>query len=232
MALINPSSYSGWLQLIRDWLDIVGGDITDTQIAYSLQLAQDELNKILNSPYMEAKSSVTVPSNNAPIPLSGISDFNRVALVTGGSYGQPLDVLAINELMGMQAAVNAGGAAPTQATNYSIFGRQLYIFPAQQAGAAFNVFYYQLVPSLSGSPVLNSNVFTQYHEEALLYAALVACSQYIAEDERVANWAALLKQAVDTINTTAQDSKMGSTPLARQFSVYGGSQPNGGLLRW
>jgi hypothetical protein len=216
------TTYAGWLQLIRDWLDIAGPDVTDAQISYSLQLGQDELNKSLNSWRMEKSAPLTAITSNVPIDMSGITDFSRIQLITGGTFNQPLQALAFNELMAMLAAITAGAQAPTNYCYYAIQGQSLYTVPMPAAGDVFTVFYYQLVPSLSVS--VATNVFSQYHEEALLYASLVAASQFIAEDERTPAWVALAANAVETINLSSKGSKMGSTPLVRQFETYGPSR--------
>jgi len=217
------TNYAGWIQLIRDFLDLVGPDITDEQIGWSLQLGQAELNKSLNSWRMEKEEVLTATVDGDPIDMSGIPDFNRVQLITGGTYGKNLRALAFNELINMNAAIASGDASTdTQEFHYyAIQGQKLYTVPMPAAGDVFKVFYYQLVPSLSEAPPVDTNIFSEYHSEALLYTSLVAASQFISEDERTSTWATLATNAVNTINEASKGSKMGSTPLVRQFSVYG-----------
>ena len=57
---------------------------------------------------------------------------------------------------------------------------------------------------------------------AFLYAALIAAEPYIAEDERLGVWKTLYDGQISTINLTAKQARMGSSPLVREINVYGG----------
>lgn len=217
MSLTNPDTYAGWITLIREWLDIAGQDVTDNQIGYSLTLAQDELNKVLNSWRMEKDAPLTALVDG-PLPLSGIADFNRVQLITAQPYDQPLLAWAFNELVAAKAEVAAGGRDnPAQKTHYAIQAQKVHTFPTAATGDVLTIYYYGIVPPLSVS--VPTNIFSTYHEEALLYASLVAASQFISEDERTPGWVQLLNQAVTSINDASKGSKMGSTPLVRNFKT-------------
>lgn len=216
------TGYDEWLALLRSWLDIQGSDITDAQIGYSLTLGQDHLNKVLNSWRMEKVAPLTVPVAGPPTPMAGITDFNRMRNVQSTTDGRSLYASAYNEISQMQAALNLGGPQYYAAPNfYAIEAGNLYTYPMAAAGDIFDIFYYTEVPALSST--VNSNIFTQYHEEALLYSSLVACSQFISEDERTAGWADLLANAVTTINDASKAAKMGSTPVRRKINTFLGA---------
>jgi hypothetical protein len=136
-------------------------------------------------------------------------------LVSPNSGGPPLNVLGFNEYKQKVAENPSGGQDPA---NYAIFAQKLYVYPYPAVGDIFNVYYYMLVPEISGS--VASNIFTTYHPDALLYASCLEGSRFIVEDERIPTWNDAYGQAIDASNLVAKQSKMGSTPLKRQISLY------------
>jgi hypothetical protein len=177
------TSYSGWLQVIKDWID--AAQYSDTQVGYFLSLGQDYLQKNLNSQFM---------------------------------------AMATNEIFSLYASYYNSSLPPIDTTPYNgpafyaVEGQKLYIFLKPGVGDVFQVFYYQKVTQLSNS--INSNIFSQYHEEALLYASLAAAAPYMVEDDRIAVWQTQLDNAVASINDVANKAKMGSTPLRRRITTY------------
>jgi hypothetical protein len=153
-----------------------------------------------------------------PLDISalGISDYNRMILVNAEG-GPAMDAKAINEMVDLIAS-NASPASKPVA--YAIQASQLYVWPVPSQGTTLQIRYSKKVPYLSD--VVDSNIYTLNHQTAFLYAALIAAEPYIAEDERLPTWKGLYVGQIDTINLTAKQARMGSTPLKREINVYGG----------
>jgi hypothetical protein len=215
MALAN--TYIEWLDLLREWVDV--DDLSNSQITTSLALAQIRLNRELDSQYMEAQ--VTVPTQTPPAPIdlvTAIPDFNRVRLVTLTSTGQPFETVAINEFQKLVALAN-GGSGNGNSFYYAIEGQKLNIFPHLEAGTDITVFYYMMVPTLNATTV-QTNIFTIYHADALLFAAALELSKFIVEDERITTWEQSYQNALKASNAMAKNAKMGSTHLRRNFTMF------------
>jgi hypothetical protein len=107
----------------------------------------------------------------------------------------------------------------------------VWVFPLPGAGDVYPVFYYQEVEPLSST--VNSNIFSQYHEETLLYASLVAASQFISEDERTKSWLDLRDMEVTSVNEASKQAKMGSTPVRRRINTFmGAAGPPASAYGW
>ena len=74
-----------------------------------------------------------------------------------------------------------------------------------------------MVPALSAS--IASNIFSEKHPDALLYAALIEATPYIGEDERLDIWSTMYGGIRESISVTADRANKGSTPLKRELRV-------------
>jgi hypothetical protein len=74
-----------------------------------------------------------------------------------------------------------------------------------------------MVPRISENR--DSNIFTEYHSDALLYAACLEAASYMVEDERIPTWQSAYVGAVKGANIEPGDIKKGSTPLVRRVRV-------------
>jgi len=213
-----PTTYVDWIALVKDWCDV--DDMSDARIQVCISLAELRLNRELNSQWMEA--NITIPVVNAnPINLSvSVPSYNRVRLVVAGTNGVPLVTLALNEFQKLVAGQNATGASSgLQPQFYCIEGNNLLLFPVASVASNILLYYYTQVAPLSAT--VNSNVFSTKHADVLLYACALEVSKFIVEDERIPVWESAYLQALDASNNVAKNSKMGSTPLKREITLYG-----------
>jgi len=222
MAL--AANYTEWLDLLRDWIDVE--ELSDLQISTCLSLAQIRLNRELDSQWMEATASILVVDGALPIPIiADVPDFNRVRLVVSDQNSVPLDALAINEFQKLVAEAVQGSTSVTQNSRplfYAIENQALNIFPYPTGGSNIILSYYMQVPELSVS--VPTNIFSLYHADALLYGGCLEVSRLIVEDERIPMWEQSYAQALIDSNDTAKNSKMGSTPLKRQITMFASNQ--------
>lgn len=219
---IDFTTYAGWLAGLKAWID--SDDLSDDVFAVCLLLAQTRLNRELDSQYMEAVAVIPVITSGLPIPLmTAVPDYNRVRLVTSSQNLLPLESLAFNEYQ-MHVSGKYGDGSPIgdnsdKPGEYAIEGLSLYVVPYASGGSTLTIHYYKKVPPIG--PTLNTNVFTESHFDALLFASCLEVSRYIVEDERIPVWEAAYQNAVQSIGTVAAQSKLGSTPLRRQVPNMG-----------
>lgn len=215
-----PTTTVAWRDFIRKWLDVDDSmAVTNEALETFLDMATDSLNADVDSLATEAApvDYACTGSEVWPLDISalGINDYNRMILVNAEG-GPSMDAKAINEMVNLIATNTPPTTYPVA---YAVQANQLYVWPAPSAGTVLQIRYSKKVPYLSAT--VNSNIYTLNHQSAFLYAALIAAEPYIAEDERLDTWKALYNGQISTINLTAKQARMGSTPLTREFSVYG-----------
>ena len=207
-----PTTYSGWITYIRDWL--AADEYSDAQIASFLDLAQLRLNREMESYGMEAVATITVLDLD-PIDITAvIADFNKVRLVSVPGIG-PLTSMAINEIKRELETKNTDG---NPAQYFCIDAGKLYTYPKMSDGT-IDLFYYRLIPYMSKTPAVDSNVFSTKYQDALLYAGLLAAAPYMKDTEFMSVWSEAYAAALITANNDAKHIKLGSTPLKREVKV-------------
>jgi hypothetical protein len=157
--------------------------------------------------------TILAPYVGEPISLIlEIPDFNKIRLVSVQGVG-PLDVAALNEYVEKAQDLTNTDITPQL---YNIDAANLYIWPWPAEDAIVDIHYYEKVPLLSS--VLDSNTFSYYHPDMLLYAASLEAAAYMVEDERIPVWESKYVAGVATNNAASTKIKMGSTPLKRQIT--------------
>lgn len=217
-----PTTTAGWQQHLRKWIDVNSEvAVSNEMLATFLDMATDSLNADVNSLFAEAEPVDYVCTGNEYWPMSfedlGITDYNRMILVNAEG-GPSMDAKAINEIIDLIAG---GNGVVTYPVAYAVQASKLYVWPRPAKDTVIQIRYSKLVPYLTDT--VNSNVYTLHHQSAFLYAALIAAEPYIAEDERLETWKRLYSGQIETINLTAKQARMGSSPLVRDFNVNGGS---------
>lgn len=208
-----PTTFAGWATYIRDWLGT--DEYSDAQVGQFLDLAQLRLNREMASYGMEALATITVADANPIGILAVIPDFNKIRLVSVRGLG-PYNTAEINEMEGYRQS----GQVPAGNTKgfYTIDADKLYLFPMPVVGAFVDIFYYKIIPPLSASPVVNTNVFSTMYPDALLYATCLEASSYTIDDDRGPIWENKYNIALAVANEVSKDIKMGSTPLVREIA--------------
>lgn len=212
MALFT--GYDGWLEGIRDWLDV--DEFTDTQIATFLYLAHLRLNKSLESEFMQESVTIPVATGGIPIPiLPLVEDFNKVRLV-GFPGEKPMEALLIHEIITKIGEEKRTDPRVAHEPGwYCLDSMELYIYPWAVTDSLIDFYYYKKIPQLTEEEP--SNVFTEHHEEALLYATCVEATPYMDEDERASTWATMLVDIIESINSDAKKATHGSSPIRRRI---------------
>lgn len=215
-----PTTAADWVLKIREWIDTDDTTaVPDSALYTCLDMAVDALNADVESLFAEGVVSYTVTGLETwPMPIAslGITDYNKMSNINPVG-GKSMAAKAINELIDLTSLNTSPSAEPVA---YAISGNQLYVWPIPSTGTVLQIIYYKKIPYLASGSV-ESNVFTVSHPTAFLYAALVSATPYIAEDERLQTWKDLYDGQVAAINLTAKKARMGSSPLVRDFNVYG-----------
>lgn len=210
-----PTTYAGWLAYIRDWLS--ADEYSEAQIGSFLDLAQLRLNREMESYHMEGRAPIVTIDLNPINILSVVPDFNKVRLVSVYDWG-PLDVLSIGEIKKLWMNEGAlGYHRNPYIRGYAIDAGELYISPIWGVGETIDFLYYKEIPPLSTS--VPTNVFSLKHQDALLYASLLAGAPYMRDNEDIKIWEEQYAMALMTGNESSKHIKMGSSPLVREMRI-------------
>ena len=218
-----PTSYTGWIELLRDWVDV--DDLIDAQIETSLSLAQLRLNKECDSQWIESSAAIPVVTGGLPLYLpTEVPDYDRVRLVVSSGNNLPLTGLSLVEFQKLIAASTANGLyTPSGGLPYAfnIEGQNLNVFPAAAAGSTLTLYYYREEPEITSAA--SSNVWTDHHPDLLISASVLEISKFIVEDERIPTWENSYQSQLNSANLNAQQARLGMTPLKRNITMYAGT---------
>lgn len=89
---------------------------------------------------------------------------------------------------------------------YSVTGGQIEVAPVPAEAARAEMAYYTVLPNLE---LNGTNWLIEIAPDAYLYGTLLQTAPYLAEDQRVATWAALYESAVNGVNI---DGRKGRWP--------------------
>lgn len=201
-------TYAAWVSGVRDFLNVA--DFTDTQIQVFLALAQVRLNRELRGFHIEKVATITATSSQTDLS-SAIPDFAKIRLVNEPG-GVSLRTMAINEIID---AYSTSANITGDPRYYCIAEGQLYLYPPPAStGVQLEVRYYKAVTPIS--PTVDTNEYTEFYSDALLYAACLESATYLEDDERVPMWENKYMQAAKGAYLEGNAIKMGSTPLVRE----------------
>lgn len=194
------ANLAAWITGVRDWLD--ADHLTDDQITGFVNLAQARLNRELNAWEMEATSPRTVALGVITLP----ADFNRIRQVSVANVGT-YDAVSKGDL------VNATAVDDKTRRIFAVDAGAIQFWPTLADGVVVDVDYFVKVPAISVS--INTNLFTTYFSDLMLWAALIEGHTFIDESDRAQLFEVKYLAALNTTNLNPKRVKMGSTPLRR-----------------
>lgn len=181
---------------------------------------------------IELQPLTNVDNFSIPSPFvitDWVPDFNKIRLVVPGVGLPPMDVSALNEFQKLLAAQNSNNFFGLNINSnspingfFTIDANTLSMIPAPVDNAYVTLFYYFEVTPIG--PTVDTNVFTQFYSDALLWAASVEASVFIVEDDRSALYEQKYQNALVVANNKPKRIRLGSTPLKRQITMYAGNQ--------
>ena len=199
---MSITNYSELQTSVANWLN--RGDLS-ANVPDFIALAECQLSTDLKTRAMEAKVTLaTVAGTNTVALPTDMLEMRRVQVV--GTYNQPLSYRSPDEIS-IDFAANGVG----QPTVFTVIGGNLELAPIPDAVYSLELTYQQRIPALSGTNTTNW-LLTSW-PNAYLYASLLAATPFIMNDARIATWANLYSEAIDSINSV--DWYSGSTMKVR-----------------
>jgi hypothetical protein len=162
------------------------------QIPDFIMLAEAKMNGDLESRSMEQRTPLTTIAGNPYVTLpSDMLEMRRLLLQA--DRNTPLDYVTPDQMSAEYQTTVTG-----KPIVFTVIGNQAQFGPVPDSVYAVELTYLQRIPALSGANT--TNWVLQSYPNAYLYGALVAAQPFLANDERMATFQALYKEAVDQIN--------------------------------
>ena len=200
MALSN---YTGLKASIADFLN--RDDLTSV-IPDFVSLAEAQINRDIRHWKMEARSSGQQdPADEyMQIPADWVETIRLHLTGTGTSV---VNLVSRDAMADKRAAQENAAGTPRM---YTHANGQFQLFPTPDATTAFELLYYQKIPSL----ITNTNNWLLLEApDVYLYGALLHSAPYLAEDARLAVWAQLYSAAIQRLNQTSEDAMFSGSGL-------------------
>jgi hypothetical protein len=180
MALSN-TDLLGVRTSVKEWSQ--RKTISDAVIDDFIEIALSAANRALRIPSLEDFSELTIDNNGFAKLPSNFLEVKELQFFSGGKE-YVLDRKHISEVDFRSNANGTGSGAPC------IFGRylnQLRVAPWHGGtDSTLNLYYYKALAPLVQDT--DTNWFTTYCPEVLLYGALVELSHYTRDAEAVQQW--------------------------------------------
>ncbi len=192
------SSLSNYTELADYVADLLDRDDLDTQISTFIRLAEARMNRLLDDPEMEVRSTSTATGNYTALP----SDFGEMVSISTGDG--PLASIGPVEFAGL----NSISGTPRY---YSIVDGSITFAPANST-APISMVYRRRIPGLTTAAP--TNWLLSLAPDAYLYGTLVQAAAFLAEDERVGMWKSAFDEAIAELRIDASRRKWGAGSLA------------------
>lgn len=189
------TSYADLQTSVASWLKRTN---LNSSIPDFIALAESKLNNRLRVRQMRTSLSVTPTQPFITLP----GNYQEAIKLTYGTT--PLDFLSEN-LATPDMNQNC------DVTQYTISGNQIWLLGFIDSKSKFTMAYYAAIESLSTTNP--SNWLLQDAPNIYLYASLMAAEPFIKNDQRLAIWGALLKEALDDIESNDDSGQHSGSSL-------------------
>lgn len=127
---------------------------------------------------------------------------------------QPLQFRTIEEVIQFKQG-NQGNGKPHM---FTVIGSQFMFAKAPDSAYTATLVYYQKIPRLSVSQA--SNWLLTAHPDIYFYGSLLNSAPYLKEDARIAVWAQLYQNAVESLKVADQRAQTASSGLKAQARMF------------
>lgn len=187
---------------VANWLN--REDLADT-IPSFIRLAESWLNKSLRVRQMLKRAVAILDEQYITLPSDWLEARNVQLNLTPV---RRLEFVTLDQAD--QIRERTGGAAGPPYF-YTISGPQLEVVPSPDADVEIELTYYARIPALSDDAPTNW-LLTEW-PDIYLYASLVHSAPFLRDDERVAVWGSLLREAFEAAQQADQRAQHGGAPM-------------------
>lgn len=203
------ATYSDLQSAIANWLN---RDDLSSVIPDFIALAEADINRRVRHWRMESRATVSASTQYTELPAYFLEPIRLQ--ITGGDFRE-LELISQSEMSDRRQRNNDTAGVPAF---YAITNGTIELYPTPDAAYDIEVYYYSRITDLSDSDT--SNWLLEYFPDAYLYTALQHSAVYLAEDQRLAAWAALSTSAIEAINAESDKAKFGGSGSRIKIRSY------------
>ncbi|TXH46561.1 MAG: hypothetical protein E6Q97_29285 [Desulfurellales bacterium] len=199
------ATYTDLQTSIGNWLK---RDDLAAQIPDFITLAEARFNRKLRLRAMETSVTTTVSGQTYSMPAD-IRKIERFFVTTGGReydllYKAPGDMAKFSGQTGMPLY-------------FTTINQQAYLYPAPDAAYDITMFYMTRVPALSVSNT--TNWLLTNAPDVYLYGSLLQAAPYMKDDQRIAIWEGLYRDAVESTQASDDEQQIPDSSLQIKADV-------------
>lgn len=206
-------TYADLKRRITDWLN--RGDLEGV-VPQFIELAEDRLRRDTRVRAVTCRGTLTVSADGESLP----DDCGAVEAWyhDGPTYFGEIRIVGAEQLGGIKARLGMVGAPQYAAVSDG----RLYYAPIPNDKYPTRLTYKRRVPRLSDAAP--TNWLLDEHFDVYLYAALAESAPYLADDERIVGWEAILEKRLEDMHKSNQAEQWSGTPRR----ALGRGRPIGG----
>jgi len=216
MSIVAFENYGQLREAVADWL--MRKDL-EAQIPQFIRLAEAALDKVLRTREMIRRSRTIAEGQYIPLP----GDWRKAKNVQRVADSHALGLMAYDEIDKYRADIKSGRRRnPNRGPEfYALVGNTMELAPSPSPGAPSEIemIYYAKVPRLQGE--VDTSWLLLDYPEIYLYGALVHSAPFLKDDERLAVWQTLYRQAVMAANQSDADARFSGAPMQRRIRGFG-----------
>jgi hypothetical protein len=193
------TTYSGLVSAVTEWLARDQDATLIARIPDFITLCEAKLNRILQHPLMETRSTTTCDTTDSePEFVTLPSDFQSMRRVRlSGVTGKPrLEFMAQSQLEDYRYSIDNVADQPIY---YTIIGGEMELAPTPGENYTLEMVYRANLDGLSAST--STNWLIDAHPDVYLYGVLLEAAAYMQNDDRLPVWAAAFTSALEQLNT-------------------------------
>lgn len=192
------STYTNISAAVANWLIRPGAAHIENNVEDFIILAQRRIQREVRVPPMEVLDTNITITNGQSVINSSMLDVKEV-VATDGSVAWDVNRGSYTDVLHRRASGRPGPRVfDTVAGNFE-FG------PEPSSGVTVDVVYYQELEYISTT--VDSNWFSQYAPESILYGALAEAASFTKDTEMMTIYEGKYKTAIDAIKTQKQKAE-------------------------
>lgn len=211
-------SIATWTDLVAAVADYLARDDLTARVPDFIALAEAKFNRSLKCRQMEIRSTTTTDdTSDEPQMVTLPTDFQtmRAIKLTNVACQPRLEYMSDAQMDEFRAK---SGNVTGQPRYFSIYGTEMELAPSPDGAYTIEMKYRAYLPALSeANPV---NWLIAIAPDLYLYGVLLEAAPYMKDDPRIQVWGAGMTQAMDSLNSLAQDAGYGSGPLVMRTSGF------------
>lgn len=193
------ATYGELVTEMTSFLDRAGDTDFAARVPTFIALAEARLNRLLDDPEMEVRSTATATGQYTTLP----TDFKRLIGVMAGTN-------RLRQVSG--AEITAFDQTNTGAPRAFAISDGAITFAPISTTAAITILYVRRIPPLTA--IAPTNWLLTLAPDLYLYGSLLHAEFYGANDERMLLVKSAYDEAIDELRRDGQERKWGASPLA------------------